>query len=137
MNRRRYGNEEGSVSDPTEPFDVFVRRVCPDYADTILSELRQVEERNAMLEDGLRRIASEEWMHRTPGVNSDGTVSTSTMAQTMAREILAAGSREPQLGDLLVGPRGWKIYTGPGEGYGSEHGWNPMPPPAAGSREPR
>jgi hypothetical protein len=59
----------------------------------LLAELAAAREREQVLREALRRI-SDEWAHRTPGVNPDGTVSTSSMAQTIARAALDASERQ-------------------------------------------
>lgn len=40
-----------------EPFDVFVRRVCPDFAHFILAELQEVERERNRYRETLERIA--------------------------------------------------------------------------------
>jgi hypothetical protein len=53
------------------------------------NEAAAAREREQTLRDALRQI-NDEWTRITPGVNPDGTASTWSMAQTIARAALAA-----------------------------------------------
>jgi hypothetical protein len=75
------------VLDGTLPYEEAWHTLATD----VLSLAAELERVTA----ALRQVA-DDWTHRTPGVNPDGSVSTSTMAQCIARAALAGAARAAQ-----------------------------------------